>query len=92
LALVLEAACLAAGCGGEAEAGRGEGVVTAVAAAEGKVSIDHGDIPGVMKAMTMEFQADSALLAGVETGSRVEFRVVYENGVYRLTELRPAAP
>lgn len=92
LALGLAAFSLTAACGGETDAGRGRGVVTAVAAAEGKVTIDHGDIPGVMKAMTMEFQADPALLAGIEAGSQVEFRVVYENGAYRLTELRPAAP
>jgi Cu/Ag efflux protein CusF len=91
LLLALTALGLAA-CGRDADAGRGRGVVTAVAAAEGKVTIDHGDIPGVMKAMTMEFQADPALLSGVAAGSQVEFRVVYENGAYRLTELRPATP
>jgi Cu/Ag efflux protein CusF len=92
LALALAALCLTTACGGDADTGRGRGVVTAVTASEGKLTIDHGDVPGVMKAMTMEFQADPALLAGIEAGSQVEFRVVYENGAYRLTELRPAAP
>lgn len=58
-----------------------------------KVTLEHGDIPGVMKAMTMEFAvARPELLAGVEVGETVAFRVVYEGGVYTLTELRETPP
>jgi len=81
--LVLGAALAA--CGG-AEAGRGEGVVLQVHG-DGRVVIEHGDIPGVMKAMTMEFEVDPALLEGIEPGDRVEFRIADAGGRYRVTEL-----
>jgi Cu/Ag efflux protein CusF len=79
-------------CGGKDEAGaagRAEGVVESVDAAAKQVTIDHGEIPGMMSAMTMTFDvADPALLEGIEAGSRVDFRVKYENGSYVVTELR----
>jgi Cu(I)/Ag(I) efflux system protein CusF len=81
--LVLGAALAA--CGG-VEAGQGEGVVLQVHG-DGRVVIEHGDIPGVMKAMTMEFEVDPALLEGIEPGDRVEFRIADAGGRYRVTEL-----
>jgi Cu/Ag efflux protein CusF len=57
------------------------------------VTLEHGDIPGLMRAMTMEFAvAQPAQLAGVELGERVEFHLVYEGGAYTITELRELAP
>jgi Cu/Ag efflux protein CusF len=73
------------GCGG-ADAGRGQGVVRQVHG-DGRVLIEHGDIPGVMKAMTMEFAIEPSLLSGVEPGDRVDFRVEFYGGRYRVTEL-----
>ena len=74
-----------AACGG-GEAGRGEGVVLQVHG-DGRIVIEHGDIPGVMKAMTMEFEIDTDLLAGVEAGDRVEFQISEAGGRYRVTEI-----
>ncbi len=83
--LALALALVLGGCGG-GEAGRGEGVVLQVHG-DGRVVIEHGDIPGVMKAMTMEFAIDPSLIADVEPGDRVDFRVASEAGGYRVTEL-----
>jgi Cu/Ag efflux protein CusF len=77
------------GCGGAPEAGS-RGVVVSVDAAKGEVTLDHEDIPGLMKAMTMTFQADPALLASVETGDQVEFRVRHAGGRYELTAISPS--
>jgi Cu/Ag efflux protein CusF len=53
-----------------------------------QVTIDHGEIPGLMGAMTMTFNvADAALLQGIEAGSQVRFSVQYENGEYLVTAL-----
>lgn len=92
---ILTAAGLAlAACGGSApETGTGRGVVQDVDAAARQVTIEHGDIPGLMKAMTMTFSvADPVELEGVEPGSRVEFEVRYEQGRYTVTDLGPATP
>ncbi len=86
--LVLLLALPALGCGGGSEA-ESRGVVMSVDAAKGEVTLDHEDIPGLMKAMKMTFQADPALLTGVEAGQRVEFRVRYEDGRYELTAISP---
>lgn len=82
-ALVLAAALAACGSG---ETGRGQGVVLQVHG-DGRIVIEHGDIPGVMKAMTMEFEIDPKLLEGVEEGDRVDFRVDDAGGRWRVTEI-----
>lgn len=82
-ALFLVAALAA--CGG-GEAGRGQGVVLQIYG-DGRIVIEHGDIPGEMKAMTMEFEIDPALLAGIESGDRVDFRIAEAGGRYRVTEI-----
>lgn len=66
----------------------GQGMVQAVQPEAGKVTIDHGDIPGMMKAMTMTFDvADPAMLEGIEAGQHVEFELLYEGGKYTVTSL-----
>jgi Cu/Ag efflux protein CusF len=89
MALAL-AALLAAACGGASTSeGDGTGVVRALGADGKTVTLEHGEIPGLMKAMTMEFAvAQPAQLAGVEVGELVEFHLVYEGGAYTITELR----
>jgi Cu/Ag efflux protein CusF len=89
-AILAACAALALGaCSAEKASGhRAEGVVRAVDVAARQVTIDHGEIPGLMGAMTMTFDvADAALLQGIETGSQVRFAVEYQNGTYRVTEL-----
>jgi Cu/Ag efflux protein CusF len=67
-------------------------VVRGVDAARGEITIDHGEIPGLMAAMTMSFAVDDpALLEGVAVGTEVDFRVREEGGRYTVTELAPAS-
>lgn len=82
-------AALALACGGDVESGEGTGVVRALAADGSTVTLEHGDIPGLMRAMTMEFAvAKPELLRGVEVGDGVDFHLVYAEGRYTITELR----
>ncbi len=93
LALVLTLGLAAAGCGGDSRTGQGQGVVREVQAQEGRVVLQHGDIPGVMKAMTMGFEVvDPAQLEGLAPGDPVDFRVEYADGRYRVTEITPRSP
>jgi Cu/Ag efflux protein CusF len=80
-------------CGGSSSDGRGHGVVQSVDAQARQVSLEHGDIPGMMKAMTMTFEvAPDVSLEGLEVGAEVDFRVQEEGGVYTLTELQRSGP
>ena len=82
------------GCGGDGAEGKpGHGVVLRVDAAARTVSIEHGDIPGMMRAMTMTFAlAPEVSLEGISPGTEVDFHVMEEGGVYTVTRLQPAAP
>ena len=90
--IVAAAAALAAlaACS-EAEAGHGEGVVLETHD-DGRIVIEHGDIPGVMKAMTMEFEIDPDLLKGIESGDRVTFAIEADGGRYHVTAIREQPP
>lgn len=67
----------------------GTGVVRAVNAQEGTVTLAHEPIPALgWPAMTMAFRAQSAgLLNGVSVGQRVHFVLANENGRPVLTEI-----
>lgn len=70
--------------------GAGSGVITAVDAASGTVTIDHGAIPAVeWPAMTMTFTAPTAVLASAKVGDRVAFDVSVHDGINEITALRP---
>tara|TARA_R110002167_G_scaffold175773_3_gene375058 strand:- start:1046 stop:1423 length:378 start_codon:yes stop_codon:yes gene_type:complete len=70
--------------------GAGSGVITAVDAAAGTVTIDHGAIPDVSwPAMAMTFTAPAAVLADARVGDRVAFDVSVHDGVNEVTALRP---
>lgn len=70
--------------------GAGSGVITAVDAGAGTVTIDHGAIPAVnWPAMAMTFTAPAAVLAGSKVGDRVAFDVSVHDGVNEVTALRP---
>ena len=89
LALGASAALALACGGGNANEGDGTGRVRALGAGGSTVTLEHGDIPGLMRAMTMEFAvAKPELLAGVEVGDTVEFHLVHAGGAYTITELR----
>ena len=56
------------------QAGSGEGSVTEINEAEGKITIDHGPIAAVgWPAMTMAFSADEDSMDKVAVGDRVTF-------------------
>jgi protein SCO1/2 len=84
LGLLLAVAC---------ERGRPElfdavGVVKGVEPALRQLLVDHEEIPGLMPAMTMNFDvADPALLAGLEPGQRIHFRLSFDGRVYRVVSL-----
>lgn len=84
--LALSLALALAGCGESADH-PGRGVVVSVDSAKGEITLDHEDIPGFMKGMTMTFHADPALLAGIEAGQKVDFRVREEAGRYVVTAI-----
>jgi len=88
------AACLLAlafGCGatGDRAGWEGGGVVRGVDPAAGQIKIEHGDIEGLMPAMTMSFDvAEPGLLEGVESGAYVEFHLVRdERGAFVIDAL-----
>ena len=80
-----------AACGGSGSSDHsGHGKVVAVDPAKGEITLDHDDIPGLMAGMTMTFHAEPALLAGVEAGQEVDFRVREEGaGRYVVTAIEP---
>ena len=96
LALLILTLALA-GCKGEGHGtpkagGEGEydvrGKVVAVDRAKPAVTLDHEDIPGLMKAMQMEFAVEDArLLEGVKVGDEVQGRLKKSESGYVLTQL-----
>lgn len=88
---VLMAGLASVACGGGGDAEKpGAGVVRGIDTANARVTLEHGDIPGLMKAMTMTFEvADPNLLEGVEVGNEVDFRVRYADGEYTVTDIDP---
>lgn len=78
-----------AACTGDPSDGRpGQGVVLAVDTEDRRITLDHEEIPGMMKAMTMTFEvAPEVELEGLAPGQEVEFRLVEEGGVYTVTSL-----
>lgn len=64
------------------------GKVVALDPAKKVVTLDHEDIPGFMKAMTMEFPvADARLLDGLKAGDAVRGKITAEGGSYAVTSL-----
>jgi len=81
---LLAIAALALACGGPSRY-QAEGVVEEIQREYGQVVIDHEDIPGLMPAMTMNFDvADPALLDELAPGQRIEFVVEYDQRGYRV--------
>lgn len=65
-----------------------DGTGTLVAIEDGKLLIDHEEIPGFMDAMTMTFPLeDPALLEGLEPGVRVAFRVAVRGSSYAIDQI-----
>jgi len=65
-----------------------KGKVVSVDAAKKRVTLDHEDIPGLMKAMTMPFSVENeALLEGLKPGDEVTGKLTVKSGDQVLTEL-----
>ena len=65
------------------------GEVVRVNAPAGKIAIRHGAIDKLdLPAMTLVYQVDPALLAGIAVGDRVEFTAERAGGRYRIVELK----
>jgi Cu/Ag efflux protein CusF len=79
-----------AACGGDApKRGTGQGTVSGVDAEKGEITLDHGDIPGIMMAMTMTFPvSDKKMLEGLAPGAKVEFDVDASGAEPRVTAIR----
>jgi len=98
LGLLILGICLAlAGCKGDGTnqpKGTGakhydlKGKVVAVDPGKGSVTLDHEDIPGLMKAMKMDFPVeDPKMLEGLKAGDQVQGRLNVESGQYTITHL-----
>ncbi|MBA4066742.1 MAG: hypothetical protein C0501_24155 [Isosphaera sp.] len=65
------------------------GTVVALDAGKKSVTLDHEDIPGLMRAMTMDFPvADPAVLDGLKPGDAVRGKIRVEGGAYSVTNLK----
>jgi Cu/Ag efflux protein CusF len=82
------------GCGGSNQgttAGKDypiKGKVIAVDPSKPSVKLDHEEIPGLMKAMEMDYAvADAKLLEGIKAGDLVQGQLRVESGKYVITRL-----
>ena len=65
------------------------GKVVAVSEDKNKVTLDHEDIPGLMKGMKMPFSVERAkILEGLQPGDEVEGRLRVTPSDYIITELK----
>ena len=63
--------------------------VVAVDAEKRTVTLDHEDIPGLMKAMTMKFPVEDAkVLEGIKPGDQIRGRLKVKSGANVITELK----
>jgi protein SCO1/2 len=77
-------------CGaGEREIYSAHGVVREVLEGDRQVVIAHEDIPGLMPAMTMNFEVpDPALLASLAPGQVIDFEVEFDGHAYRVVSAK----
>ena len=65
-----------------------KGQVVAVDPDGQAVTIDHEEIPGLMKAMEMKFNVEGpAILEGIQAGDQVQGRLIVRDSDYVITEL-----
>ncbi len=71
------------------KSGKATGTVTAIDAAAGTITLDHGAIPGVgWPPMKMGFSAKPDLLAGIAVGDKVDFDVTVTGSGGQVTAIR----
>ena len=65
-----------------------QGTVTAVDTSKPSVKLDHEEIPGLMKAMEMDYAVENAsILEGLKAGDQVQGRLRVQSGKYMITNL-----
>lgn len=65
-----------------------KGKIVSLDATKKVVTLDHEDIPGLMKAMTMEFAvSDAKVLDGLKAGDAVSGKIKSEGGTHTVTSL-----
>lgn len=73
----------------EAKMAKGSGTVTAIDAADGKITLDHEAIPAVgWPAMKMGFSANPGLLKGVAVGDKVDFDLTVTGNAGEVTAIK----
>ncbi len=71
-----------------AKMGKASGTVTAIDAAAGKITLDHGAIPAVgWPAMNMGFSVKPELLNGIAVGDRIAFEVMVKGNTGEVTAI-----
>jgi len=72
----------------QAQEGSGSGEVRRIDAAAGKITIKHGAISALdLPAITLVYQIDVVLLAGLQPGDRVKFTARRVDGQYVVVEI-----
>jgi Cu/Ag efflux protein CusF len=75
---------------------RGYGLIKGLDPEKGEITLDHGEIPGLMEAMTMTYRvSDPSMLEAFAPGQEVSFRLRDQDGQYVVTAIEPrgsAAP
>jgi Cu/Ag efflux protein CusF len=92
LFVAIAALLTALGCGAEPpDAPKpGHGVVRGLDARAAVVTIEHGEIPDLMMAMTMPFSVDDpTILEDVAVGDEIDFLVKRDGDRYVVTQIRP---
>jgi len=90
LRLVFPLVLFLAACEPHPVTGTGKGTVAGVDVERREITLDHGDVPGVMEAMTTTFSVrDPKLLADVTPGARIEFDVERVGDDAFVTAIRP---
>lgn len=88
-AWVLVGVALLVACGTETKHYEARGIVYDVNVEFRQLLIEHEEIPGLMPAMTMNFDvADPALLEALETGDRIAFELEFTGESYRVLSAR----
>ena len=73
----------------DSKMGKGSGTVTAIDAAAGKITLDHGAIPSFgWPPMKMGFSAKPDLLKGISVGDKVDFDVTVTGSAGEVTALK----
>jgi len=66
-----------------------KGKIVAIRPDREGVTLDHEDIPGLMKGMKMEFLVEDArVLEGLQVGDQVQGKLKVESGSQMITELK----